>query len=81
MSLDHFPYRIQLLWSSFDNCWIAEVPDLLYCAATGPTPAEAVAALEDAIVRYRALARSKGLTPPPPSGQIDADRRLGRLFV
>ena len=39
-------YRIEVYWSAEDGAWIADVPDLPYCTAHGPTPHEAVAEVE-----------------------------------
>ncbi|MEM8494773.1 MAG: type II toxin-antitoxin system HicB family antitoxin [Planctomycetota bacterium] len=34
-------YHIDLFYSSEDECWIANVPDLKYCSAHGESPEEA----------------------------------------
>lgn len=43
-------YHINLFWSDGDECWIADVPDLTYCSAHGPTPA--LAEVETAIAAW-----------------------------
>lgn len=45
----HRGWRIKLCWSDVDECWIADVPDLTWCAAHGPTPAAALAEVETAV--------------------------------
>lgn len=42
-------YTIHVFWSSEDDAWVADVPDLPYCSAVGDTPHEAVAEAETAI--------------------------------
>jgi predicted RNase H-like HicB family nuclease len=59
-------YRIILSWSKEDNAWIAEVPELLGCAADGATPTEAVTNVQAAIDRWLAIAREEGWQIPEP---------------
>lgn len=33
-------YPINVFWSGEDKAWVADVPDLDYCSATGDTPHE-----------------------------------------
>ena len=42
-------YPIDVFWRDEDKAWVADVPDLAYCSATGETPHEAVAEVEVAI--------------------------------
>ncbi len=42
-------YHINLFWSQPDNCWIADVPDLLGCSAHGDTVETAVSEAQIAI--------------------------------
>ncbi len=51
-------YPMQLYWSEDDEAFIVEVPDLLGCAADGPTPEEA------AIDRWLWAAREEGWKIP-----------------
>ena len=45
-------YPIQVYWSDGDRAWIADVPDLPYCTAHGPTPHDAVAEVEEAVAAW-----------------------------
>jgi predicted RNase H-like HicB family nuclease len=63
-------YRIEVHWSVEDGAWIADVPDLPYCTAHGPTPHEAVAELETAMESWLEAARSGGRPVPEPSSCI-----------
>ena len=36
-------YHINVFWYEPDACWIADIPDLKYCSAHGPTPETALA--------------------------------------
>lgn len=59
-------YHINLFWSSEDECWIADVPDLKPCSAHGDTPGEAVAHIKDAIEGWLEVARDRGFPIPEP---------------
>ena len=57
---------INLFWSSEDDCWIADVPDLRPCSAHGDTPSEAVAEAQIAIELWIETAKERGLPIPEP---------------
>ncbi|WP_446653131.1 type II toxin-antitoxin system HicB family antitoxin [Blastomonas sp.] len=57
-------YHINLFWSSEDDCWIADVPDLKPCSAHGDTREEAVRNIQDAIEGWLEVARDKGFPIP-----------------
>lgn len=57
-------YHINLFWSTEDECWIADVPDLRSCSAHGDTPSEAIAEAEIAIELWLETARECGLPIP-----------------
>ncbi|HEX5477381.1 MAG TPA: type II toxin-antitoxin system HicB family antitoxin [Burkholderiales bacterium] len=57
-------YHINLFWSSEDECWIADVPDLRPCSAHGDTRAEAVAHIKDAIEGWLQVAHEHGMPIP-----------------
>ena len=59
-------YHINLFWSSEDECWIADVPDLKPCSAHGDTPEEAIANIQNAIELWLEIAAEKGLAIPEP---------------
>ncbi len=63
-------YRIEVFWSAEDDAWIADVPDLPYCTAHGPTPHDAVAEVEVAMEAWLEAARSDGRPVPEPSSRI-----------
>jgi len=60
-------YPIEVYWSDEDGAWIADVPDLPYCSAHGPSPHEAVAEVENAIAAWLAAAKATGRAIPEPS--------------
>lgn len=35
-------YAINVFFSEEDDCYVADIPDLRYCSASGPTPENAV---------------------------------------
>jgi predicted RNase H-like HicB family nuclease len=57
-------YHINLFWSSEDDCWIADVPDLKPCSAHGDTPDEAIANIQNAIEGWLESARAGNLPIP-----------------
>jgi predicted RNase H-like HicB family nuclease len=59
-----------LYWSSEDDAFIAEVPELAGCAANGATRQEALAAAEIAIAEWLETARELGRPIPQPKGQL-----------
>lgn len=64
MSQPH--YHINLFWSSEDDCWIADVPDLKPCSAHGDTPDEAIANIQNAIALWLENAAERGMAIPEP---------------
>lgn len=64
MSTPH--YHNNLFWSSEDDCWIADVPDLKPCSAHGDTPDDAIANIQNAIEGWLESAREGGLPIPEP---------------
>lgn len=59
-------YPIVVFWSAKDEEWIADVPDLAYCSASGETPEEAVREVMIARQLWLESAREHG-TPLPDS--------------
>lgn len=62
-------YPMNVSWSDEDEAWVADVPDLACCSATGVTPHEAVAEVEVAIEAWLGAAESSGRTVPAPSAR------------
>jgi predicted RNase H-like HicB family nuclease len=62
----HHRYHINLFWSDEDEGWIADVPDLTYCSAHGPTPEIALAEVEIAITAWLAVQAEAGRPTPEP---------------
>lgn len=60
-------YRIEVFWSAEDHVWVADVPDLAFCTAHGPTPHEAVEQVEQAVGAWLDAARATGREAPAPS--------------
>ena len=40
-------YNIELTWSEDNQWWVADIPDIPFCAADGPTPEKALIALNE----------------------------------
>jgi predicted RNase H-like HicB family nuclease len=60
-------YELFVFWSSDDDAFVVEVPDLPGCMAHGTTPADAVAEAEQAIDLWIETARDLGRPIPEPS--------------
>jgi predicted RNase H-like HicB family nuclease len=58
------PFHINVFWSDADDAWIADVPDLEFCSAHGPTPVEAVREVEIAMEAWLQAAREAGKPIP-----------------
>lgn len=70
---DAHKYELRIYWSSEDDAFLAEVPDLPGCMTHGRTPAEAAANAEEAIGLWIDTAREFGRPVPAP--------RLSRAFA
>ena len=64
-------YEIVVYWSDQDQAFIAEVPELLGCAADGPTYEEAVQAAQEAIQTWIEVSREEGNPIPQPQGRVE----------
>jgi predicted RNase H-like HicB family nuclease len=60
-------YTISIFWSEEDGQWIAIVPDLEGCSASGDTPEEAVREVQVAKELWLSSAREHGDPIPAPS--------------
>lgn len=63
-------YEVILYWSSEDDAFIAEVPELAGCAADGATRQEALANVELVIAEWLETARELGRSIPEPKGRL-----------
>ena len=63
-------YEIILYWSSEDNVFIAEVPELPGCMADGQTRIEALQNAEVIIAEWIETALSLGRSIPEPKGKL-----------
>ena len=61
--------EIILYWSDEDQAYIAEVPELEWCAADGATYQEAIANVEIVIDEWIETAKEKGWKIPQPKGR------------
>jgi len=62
-------YEIILYWSDDDQAYIAEVPELAWCAADGATYQEAIAKVEVVIDEWIETAKELGRPVPEPKGR------------
>ncbi len=63
-------YEIIIYWSSDDNSYVAEVPELPGCMADGQTYQEALANAEIIINEWIETAREIGRAIPEPKGRL-----------
>lgn len=59
-------YRMTVRYSDEDQAFIAEAPELPGCMADGPTPEQAVTALQTVMALWIAVAREDGRPIPEP---------------
>ena len=59
-------YHINIFYSEEDEEYVADIPDLKYCSASGATPEEALREVLLAKVLWLEVARDKGLPIPEP---------------
>ena len=60
-------YHINIFWSQDDDAYVADIPDLKYCSATGASPEEALAELRTARELWLESARERGIPVPEPT--------------
>ena len=65
-----YKYEIIIYWSSDDNRYIAEVPELSGCMADGETMAEALQNADVIIGEWIETAKSLGRDIPEPKGKL-----------
>ncbi len=63
-------YEIILYWSTEDDAFIAEVPELPGCAADGSSRIEALENVETVIQEWIETARELGRPIPEPKGRL-----------
>lgn len=63
-------YEVIIYWSAEDRAFIAEVPELLGCAADGATYHEALANVEVVIQEWIETARELKRPIPEPKGRL-----------
>jgi predicted RNase H-like HicB family nuclease len=63
-------YEMIIWWSTEDNAYVVEVPELPGCMAHGATRQAAIKNAEDAIRFWIKSARDDGLEIPQPRGRL-----------
>lgn len=67
---EKYKYEMIIYWSTEDQAYLVEVPELAGCMADGKTYAEAVANAEDIIGEWIETARGLGREIPEPKGRL-----------
>jgi len=67
---DFLKYEIIIFWSSEDNAYVAEVPELAGCMADGKTYREALDNAEQIIEEWIETATKLGRPIPQPRGRL-----------
>ena len=60
-------YHINLFYSTDDEAWVADVPDLRYCSALGETPEEALKEIQIAMAAWLETAHKHRKPIPKPA--------------
>ena len=63
-------YEIIIYWSTEDNCYISEVPELPGCMADGKTREEVLKKTETIINEWIETAKEEGREIPVPKGKL-----------
>ncbi|HEU4595230.1 MAG TPA: type II toxin-antitoxin system HicB family antitoxin [Pyrinomonadaceae bacterium] len=63
-------YEVIIYWSSEDEAYIAEVPELPGCMADGASYREALANVETVIEEWLETAKELGRSIPEPKGRL-----------
>ncbi len=66
-------YEVVIYWSSVDDAFVAEIPELPGCAADGTTTQEALANVEVVAGEWIETARELGRPIPEPKGRMRAE--------
>ncbi|MCL4485642.1 MAG: type II toxin-antitoxin system HicB family antitoxin [Nitrospirae bacterium] len=62
-------YGIIIYWSTPDQVFVAEIPELPGCMAHGSTSEEALKNVQDAMSLWLSVAEEKGRAIPEPKGR------------
>lgn len=65
-----YKYEVILYWSSEDNSYIAEVPELAGCMSDGETMAQALENIHTVIEEWIETAHMIGKDVPEPKGKL-----------
>ena len=77
-SQEPLKYETIIYWSTDDQAFIAEVPELPGCAADGSTPSEALANVQIIAGEWIETARELGREIPEPRGRLLFACELGQ---
>lgn len=70
-------YHINIFWSDEDGVYVADIPDLAACSASGESPAEALREVLAAKELWLESARAHGDPIPEPTYRPGAARATG----
>ncbi len=59
-------YEVKVYYSADDGCYVAEIVEMIGCAADGPTPEEALANLREVKTVWMQAVTENGYAVPPP---------------
>lgn len=65
-----YKYERIIYWSTEDNAFLVEVPELPGCMADGETVEEAIANAEIIIREWIEVAKERGMEIPEPKGRL-----------
>jgi len=63
-------YEVVVYWSTADDCFLAEVPELPHLITDGPSRVEALRNAEVMIDAYLETARTESWAVPEPKGRL-----------
>jgi len=60
-------YSVWIYWHDDYQCFVAEIPDIMFCTGDGKTHEEAIGDLRETFVLLKQVAEEDGKDLPPPS--------------
>ncbi len=71
-----YKYRIDITWSSEDNCFVVNVPELEGCMTHGKTLEESITKAREAIDGYIESLKARNMSVPVPLAEQDFSGKI-----
>ncbi len=74
-------YKINIFWDEDDKLWVADIPQLFVCSASGNTPEEALREVQEAKRLYLEAAQDYGKPLPVPDFNLAESEQYSRQYI